>query len=270
MRDPRRTFTLAQRRDIWAAAVADAGGGQPRCSRCGVELLWSRDGRRLAWHADHVTPWSRGDATHVATSSIRYMSPGTRTASSDRKHHPRYDARMAGAVRGYESRKTDLMEQLQLSHFRAIAAASGCIVSQPEIDDGIDLMVTHQAEAHTAQPDQTARLEVQLKATHRYASTGNSSSYSVSMRRDRWDYFRTPSPTVPKIIVIMNVPEPQELWTAADHDAMLIHHAAYWVNIAGTPDSSAARPTVRAPRVQMLSDISLCEIMVRIGQGLAP
>src|SRR5690242_15432502 len=122
----------------------------------------------------------------------------------------------SSALRGYPARYTDMMEHLQMSYVRAIAASAGCIVSKPEIDDGIDITLTHKADVHLG--DHIARLEVQLKATSVF---NNQNDYvTATMRRDRWEYYRTKDCTINKIVVIMLMPKDQNEWTLAGHDAL--------------------------------------------------
>lgn len=161
-----------------------------------------------------------------------------------------------------------MMEQLQISYIRAISAAAGCIMDTPDIDDGIDVVLKHKSESHTAIPERVARLEIQLKATA--GPMNNNGSISITMRHDRWDYFRTKDPALPKIVVIMLIPERQEHWTFARPKALSIHYAGYWVNIADSADSDADRPTVKASGRQLFDDIALCDMMERIGRGEAP
>ena len=172
-------------------------------------------------------------------------------------------------LRGSPQRLTDFMEQLQLSYLRAVAAAAGCIVGRPEIDDGVDVTLTHSAPGHLH--DHSARLEVQLKATTALRGrSGEVQAVTARMRRDRWEYYHTPNTTIHKIVVIMTMPRDQAHWTFARHKALSIHHCAYWVNLAKEPESTAANPLVSAPTTQVFDDIALCDMMERIGQGGSP
>lgn len=158
------------------------------------------------------------------------------------------------------------MEELQKSYVNAVAAAAGCIVGDVNIDDGVDLTLKHKADGHTAIGDKTSRLEIQLKATHQ----GHNAKYvSVQMRKDRYDYFRTQD-TICKIVVIMRLPDCQENWILSSPEALSIRHCAYWVNLANQPLSSAAEPTVKASLDNVFDDLTLCEMMTRIGQGGKP
>jgi hypothetical protein len=156
------------------------------------------------------------------------------------------------------------MEALQKGYVRAIAAASGSvIVGEPETDEGVDLQLSHRLVSHGID----VRLEIQLKST---TSPIGENAISIQMKRDRYNYFRTPDPTVPRIIVIMSVPTEQDKWVQASGERLRIHHASYWVNLDGLPEATVANPTVSAPRTQVFDDIALCGIMERIGRGERP
>jgi hypothetical protein len=171
-------------------------------------------------------------------------------------------------LRGSPKRHTDLMEALQASYVRAVAAAAGCVIAgKPEIDEGVDIVLTHTADAHQA--EHVARLEIQMKSTSDF--DGASNDYiSASMTRKRWNYFCTSDPTIDKIIVIMFIPRDQQDWTIASHDTLSVRHCAYWVNIAGEPETAQDHITIKAPTSQIFDDVALCDMMERIGQGGKP
>ncbi|MGV0715903.1 DUF4365 domain-containing protein [Mycolicibacterium sp. XJ662] len=174
---------------------------------------------------------------------------------------------LSPVVRGSPERLKDLMEQYQQAHVQGVASAAGCVVSEPRIDEGVDLILTHKANQH--RDDKVARLEVQLKATaHELSADG--SRISVSMKKDRYNYFRTPSPIIPKIVVIMHLPKKQDDWLSLGKDYTQVHYGAYWVNLEEKPETDAPTITVSAPTANKFTDVELCKMMVRIGQGGKP
>lgn len=171
-------------------------------------------------------------------------------------------------VRGSPQRKTNFMEEFQRAYLSAISAAAGCLIADFSFDDGIDAQLNHRSPVHTSLTDQTARLEIQLKATHQ--APPKLGGASALMRNDRFDHFRTANPTMHKVVVVMHMPPDPADWVAANRKRLLLHHASYWVNLAGAAPSNAANPTVNAPRSNLFDDAALCAIMQRIGQGGAP
>ncbi|MFD1581538.1 DUF4365 domain-containing protein, partial [Ramlibacter ginsenosidimutans] len=78
------------------------------------------------------------------------------------------------------------MESFQEGYLRAVCASAGCVIARPEIDEGIDVSVTHRADSHLA-TDRVARLEIQLKATT--ASDFGSDFVKVRLGQERYNYY---------------------------------------------------------------------------------
>lgn len=174
---------------------------------------------------------------------------------------------LAQPIRGYPTRLTDFMEALQGAYVRAVAAAAGCILSKPEIDPGVDFELRHKSTTHTGVGDEVARLEVQLKATTHPPGRRH---LSAALERDRWDHFAVGNPSIHKIVVVMHVPPSPANWTLANPRHLRVHHAAYWVNLAGQTSNGCATQVAQAPLSQPFDDVALCHIMMRIGQGGSP
>ncbi|BCO46431.1 DUF4365 domain-containing protein [Mycobacterium intracellulare] len=178
---------------------------------------------------------------------------------------------LPAVVRGSPSRIDEMMEAFQEAYVRGVAAAAGCVVGAPEIDEGVDVTLTHTSDIHL-RDDKKAHLEVQMKSSA-YGPIENGQFVSTSLKRARYDEFRAVDVAVHKIIVILHMPVLQEDWLTVGADALHLHHRAYWVSIRGMPpipNAQQASFTVRAPTVQVFDDITLCHIMQRIGQKGAP
>lgn len=157
------------------------------------------------------------------------------------------------------------MEHLQIGYVRTVAAASGAVVSGvPEIDEGIDMVLTHKSEEHLYG---VARLEIQLKSTSRVPSRGR---LSVTLEADRFEYLRSEIPALGKILIVMSVPKEQDKWVLASKSMLKVRHAAYWANLADLPPAVGDSKTVSVPTSQIFDDVALCAIMARIGQGGRP
>ncbi|MEU2254445.1 DUF4365 domain-containing protein [Nocardia xishanensis] len=175
--------------------------------------------------------------------------------------------RSASVLRGSPSRKTDLMEAFQEAYVRAVAAAAGCVVvGRPEIDEGVDIILSHTSNQHRAGK---ARLEIQMKATAT-ALSADGSSISARIGRNRYDYFRTDDPAVSKIVVIMHIPRLQDDWLYLTDDALMLRHRSYWVSLHGYPATTTDSVTVAAPCSNKFDDIALCEMMEKVGRGGRP
>ena len=100
-------------------------------------------------------------------------------------------------LRGSLHRISDLKEAFEEAYVRAVVASAGCVIGgRPEIDEGVDMYLTHRADLHL--DDGVARLEVQLKATASASNIGDE-QVSAQIRRKRYDYLRVENPTVAKL-----------------------------------------------------------------------
>jgi hypothetical protein len=171
-------------------------------------------------------------------------------------------------VRGSPERTTDLMEAFQESYLRGIVAAAGCVViGKPEIDEGVDMMLSHRSDTHLDDP--FAFLQVQMKASAD-GKVEDGKFVKTTLKKNRYNTFRIANPSIHRIVVILHIPEEQEDWLRLGDDAMLLHHHAYWVSLEGKPAIETETATVKAPTSQVFDDLELCRIMHRIGQGRAP
>jgi len=172
------------------------------------------------------------------------------------------------SLRGSPHRKTNFMEELQKGYTAAVAAAAGCVIWDPHIDDGLDIQLHHKSVQHLL-TDHIARLEVQLKATSQLDAIGNG-MIKVQMSGERYNELAIENPTIHKIVVIMKVPRLESHWVYARSKGLTIHHCAYWVNLAGKQLVDTKETTVFASLDDVFDDVSLCRIMQRIGSGGAP
>lgn len=174
--------------------------------------------------------------------------------------------------RGSPSRFTEHMEQFQTAWVEALAAASGCIVwSAVVLDDGIDMMLTHKHDSHTGISERRATLNVQLKATR--SKPNKSGSVSVPISRRRVLDYSVQDPTIPVIVAILAMPAKQHHWVYATHRNLNLYGACHWVNLEGFavgPGADSDRITVSAPGEQVLDDVTLAQMMERIGKGGRP
>jgi hypothetical protein len=163
------------------------------------------------------------------------------------------------------------MEQLQSAWVSAIAAAAGCIVwSTQVIDDGLDVLLEHKHPTHTASPERSVYLGVQLKATTSRPSGG---CLRTQVSRKRYREYAVKDPTRNVIVAILTMPTRQENWVFASERSLSLFGACYWVNLAGSAVPGGCdddRLTISAPTSNVLDDVSLAQIMERVGVGGRP
>ncbi|MCY7381358.1 MAG: DUF4365 domain-containing protein [Microcoleus sp. CAN_BIN18] len=157
-------------------------------------------------------------------------------------------------------------ELLSKAYVRAIAAVGGFSVSQPEVDDdSIDLkIVARGGEGVVFSPE----LNLQLKCTSRDVLDGQFIRYPVRIKNYRDLIINS---QVPRLLVVVLVPENLENWLQQSEDEMCMRYCAYWVSLRGQPERlNTANVTVELSRSNQFTVEALKSIMQRLSQGGLP
>lgn len=73
---------------------------------------------------------------------------------------------------------------------------------------------------------------------------------------------------VPRVLVVVLVPEDLDNWLQQSEQCLRMKHCAYWVSLYGMEESpNSASITVRIPRSQIFDVAGVHQIMERIGRG---
>jgi hypothetical protein len=160
----------------------------------------------------------------------------------------------APVVRGSPTRMTEMMESFQEAYVRGVAAGAGCVIAgKPEIDEGVDVRLTHRADVHR-QGDKTTHLEIQMKSSAA-GPIENGKFVSASLSRARYDDFRANDLSINKIVVILHMPAEQENWLKVGDSALWLHHRAYWVNLRWLAANFRRRARVNRSASAHISDL---------------
>lgn len=157
-------------------------------------------------------------------------------------------------------------ELLSKAYVRAVAAVGGFSVSQPEVDDdSIDLkIVARGGEGVVFSPE----LNLQLKCTSRDVLDGQFIRYPVRIKNYRDLIINS---QVPRLLVVVLVPENLENWLQQSEDEMCMRYCAYWVSLRGQPERlNTANVTVELSRSNQFTVEALKSIMQRLSQGGLP
>ncbi|MBE9120363.1 DUF4365 domain-containing protein [Tychonema sp. LEGE 07199] len=163
----------------------------------------------------------------------------------------------------------ELNQQKELfskAYVRAVAAVAGFSLSQPEVDDdSIDLkIVARGGEGVVFSPE----LNLQLKCTSRDVLDGQFIRYPVRIKNYRDLIVNS---QVPRLLVVVLVPENLENWLQQSEDEMCIRYCAYWVSLRGLPERlNTANVTVELPRSNQFTVEALKSIVQRLSQGGLP
>lgn len=158
-------------------------------------------------------------------------------------------------------------EQFSKSYIQAVASVAGFSATTPTVDDdSVDLTIAGRGRDGTVA---SPRLELQAKG--RNATTGNGNHFSYNLKLKNYDDLRVANFLVPRILVVVFVPEQIEYWLEQSEERLLMKHCAYWVSLRGMEESNNQNTVaVRLPRSNLFTIEALQDMMGRIGNGGTP
>jgi hypothetical protein len=158
-------------------------------------------------------------------------------------------------------------EQFGNAYIRAVAAVAGFTLYIPEVDDdSVDLGLAASGPYGTFR---SPRLEMQVKCPWRFAADGNAIHYAIKVKN--YDDLRPELVMVPRILVIICIPEEPDDWLHHCEEQLSLRKCAYWVSLRGRPElPNETQVTIGLPRSQQLNVESLRSMMERIGAGKMP
>jgi hypothetical protein len=133
-------------------------------------------------------------------------------------------------------------------------------------DDSVDMSLHETGGAGTVR---SPRLDLQLKC--KAAPTPGEDSFSHSIKLKNYDDLRDANVLVPRILVVVLVPDNLDDWLKHNEAELALRRCGYWVTLRGSPPSiNDQSQSVRILRNQMFTVEGLRSIMQRIGQGALP
>jgi hypothetical protein len=142
----------------------------------------------------------------------------------------------------------------------AIASAAGCAVSsrRPD-DDSIDWTLSCRLRRRP-------KLDVQMKTWTGDHRSGNVLRYPL--KRKNYDDLRVTDVLVPRILVLVTLPENIEDWMDLSPDTLVLRHCVHWVSLAGAlARDNETSVTVSVSRQNVLTVEELRRLMLRINNG---
>ena len=156
--------------------------------------------------------------------------------------------------------REDRQESLSRAFTQAIAAGGGFSVLHYDLDrTGIDV----QIQAGGAMRPQIA---LQLKATTRLRLLADGLHFSFRLRRPHYDALREPA-QVPRLLVVLDMPEDEDEWITLDGNGLLLRRRAYWVDLKNKEEVDRETVTVPIPVENVFDVDALRELMERSRAG---
>jgi hypothetical protein len=157
-------------------------------------------------------------------------------------------------------------EKFSLAYVQAVASRVGYSCTTPAVDDdSVDLHVSAVGYIDSKAVVRSPSLQLQLKATARRILKGDHLSFSLSKKN--YEDLRDPNSIVPRLLVVLLMPEKMDDWIDVSEEQMLLRYGAYWLCLEGLPLHSKESITVHVPRVNLFTPGQLQALMVQAARG---
>ena len=152
-------------------------------------------------------------------------------------------------------------EQFSNAFVQAVASVAGFALSKPNVDeDSIDWTISARSSQQTPK---RPKLDVQLKCTSTLQTSGDAFSFPLKIKN--YDDLRVEEVHVPRILVVVSVPERIEDWLTQTPEQMILKKCGYWVSLRGQPSTiNSETVTVRVPADQVFTPEAVRAILQRI------
>lgn len=154
-------------------------------------------------------------------------------------------------------------EEFSKAFIRVLAAHAGYKVTEVTVDDdSIDLRIQGYLEHGMSR---VPELDVQLKCTADDTYADNSEVIFDLKRKNYNDLCDPLKQSVPRVLVVVIVPDDLPRWTQHIDGEMLMRYSAYWHTLFGQEPTDQTQQRIWIERTNVLNSDKLKAIMDRIG-----
>lgn len=158
-------------------------------------------------------------------------------------------------------------EQFSNVYLQAVTTVAGYSVYKPSVDD--DSVDSGVAAKGATGPIRAPRLELQLKSTSSDIQDDKSIRYRLKLKN--YDDLRMDDFAIPRILVVVLIPETPEDWLTQSETELCIRGCGYWISLRGKPKTPNKNSVnVPIPKTHQFTVAALQSIMERISQGVQP
>jgi len=159
-------------------------------------------------------------------------------------------------------------EALCRGYVHAVAARAGVGTTVPTPDYGIDLALRAIERIGERRRDAGVQLDLQLRSTTRALVFDTEVRYDIDV--PTYESLRT-APPIPRILVLLVLPEAEERWLSQSPEELVIRRCAYWTSLRGAEaPTTTASVRITIPRSQVFSVEAIQTWMRRLAQGGLP
>lgn len=158
-------------------------------------------------------------------------------------------------------------EQFSKAYVRAIASAAGYDVSGPSVDDdGVDLVFSSRSKHGVIK---SPKIEAQIKCTSQDILKSDNLIYPLEVKN--YNLLIQEDFLVPRILIVVLVPEEAEQWLSHDESYLMMRHCGYWISLKGSLETlNTEKISISIPRKNCFNLESLHKIMDNISEGIDP
>ncbi|WP_203009206.1 DUF4365 domain-containing protein [Pseudomonas paraversuta] len=155
-------------------------------------------------------------------------------------------------------------EQFNIAYLHAMAAQAGLNPSQLMVDDdSIDIQLSGKGFTGMLR---NPMVQLQLKCTSQNLVSGNVIKFPLS--RKNFDDLRGGNVICPRYLVVLLIPEDDELWVKHHSSHMALHNICYWLSLRDFPNTNnISSVTVEIPLSQRLTTTSLRHLLTLASDG---
>jgi len=156
-------------------------------------------------------------------------------------------------------------QQLSVAYVHAVAARAGYACQIVHVDDdSIDVQLAARGRVHDKAVLRSPKIDLQLKATAQPVLRNDHLAFAIPLKN--YNDLREES-LVPRLLVVLLLPEDTERWLEQTEDQMISRHCAYWSTLLGKPETdNTTSVTVHLPRAQQFTVASLQDLMQKVAR----
>jgi hypothetical protein len=156
-------------------------------------------------------------------------------------------------------------QQLSIAYVHAVSARAGYACQLIAIDDdSIDVQIAARGLVHQQAVLRSPKVDVQLKATAQPLLKEDHLAFALPLKN--YNDLREET-LVPRILVVLHLPDDDGLWLEQTEDEMISRRCAYWRTLLGEPaTSNQTSVTVHLPRAQPFTVAGLRTLMEKVSR----
>jgi hypothetical protein len=162
---------------------------------------------------------------------------------------------------------TQQQEQFSNAYLRMVATVAECTLSKPDVDDdSIDFSIKTKGYSG---PFSRPVLDIQLKCHKNFAIDSEKFTYPLKIKN--FDDLRVTDALVPRILIVLIVPNRVDDWLEQSDKQTIVKHCAYWASVRGEPPTKNTHSvTVPILQANRLTPNEVRRLMQIVASGGAP